>query len=445
MTGTVDKGTFLVKSKRSQVSRGSQKIARILGFPSRQVLDSARLDWFAFFGFASELIEAGEHMDARSLRRLLRETREALAFKGPHYWVRLENFLIRLPSEIRREARRYRLIGAACRSMVSGLKSLDSFSNFNLDPSDVQLDEFELYFIATTEVARFIGYHFVFEDDWEPKVSLFRHCLPTNCDSGSGCIAADIGVHRDRIGLLSTGRVQGVALDRTTWLYRPSRYSRTSVIKHEPPKAEIFVRFSDPELDRALSTIVARSRVDLRRATLLFNALDKCNLGLLVGEDPFPQTQNPLEESDFWSSWDFITSEILPGDRLFSRDTRDGISSVIANIDEGSWSHVSTYIGDGLLHEIEPPRSNIVQLRLYANPTYRLALFRDQYSVWMSPARLQAESRQLTVRAKTNQGNLYDLFGALCAGIENVFSNEPNRPTPNSLIRSGGFVPIEIA
>jgi hypothetical protein len=134
-------------------------------------------------------------------------------------------------------------------------------------------------------------------------------------------------------------------------------------------------------IDKPLASAIAdrflAAREDERRAAMLFRAVDLGNFNFFLADDPFPNTHVALNPRIFRERWNLITEKCRPLDVLLSRHTTDLISSFISVFDDGSWSHMSIYLGNGLVAESEPGHgAHIEPLGKYNDPVYRLALLR---------------------------------------------------------------------
>ena len=88
---------------------------------------------------------------------------------------------------------------------------------------------------------------------------------------------------------------------------------------------------------------------------------------------PLPEHRS---DAQFYKRWDTLMDVLQRGDFVFTADSESRISRLICRWDQGPWSHVATYIGDGIVHEAIPPRVSERPIDVYRNPRYRLGVYR---------------------------------------------------------------------
>jgi len=71
-----------------------------------------------------------------------------------------------------------------------------------------------------------------------------------------------------------------------------------------------------------------------------------------------------------------LENKVQPGDTIFIYDTSSIISNIIARFDNGSWSHVGIYVGEGKL--CEAITSGVIKrsLSVYKKPNIRIGAYR---------------------------------------------------------------------
>ena len=104
-----------------------------------------------------------------------------------------------------------------------------------------------------------------------------------------------------------------------------------------------------------------------------------------------------------------------------------------------------TYMGQGLVDDMDTAGRDVVPLDTYLQPKYRLALFRSIFATGESITRSAAWKKVLADLAMRQKGRPYDYIGAIRAGIHSASFNSPKKMTPNALIRRGHLVPIVVA
>jgi hypothetical protein len=454
-------GGILAKQKWVQVKIGFPVARRLIKKQAPTSHENTEaLSWFMFFALASELMEATEIMDAPSFERLNAELEVAVAHIGPAYMDTLSRFCKMVADETKNGVRRYRVIAATCRVMI-GLPADSNLPTvlpkIDLTAKDPELDGLELNFIKNTQICRFLADQFTYKEEWLPRHALSTHWMWVKACREAGCIALEpssrapgaspayANAYGDLIGYKPFERVIGVCLGEDGWLLRPGRLCGSWKIVNDPPIAHLFVFPKENSLRTAVKTAIQGASRHKRRAMMYFNALDRGNVQLVVGDDPFPDTSKSLGSEIFSHKWTRILDAIKPGDILFSRDTQHRLSTLIANLDGGSWSHCAPYIGDGLLDEVELKGQEPIPLQNYGFSNYRLALLRSMYRSGQSPARRQASKKANMELARRHEGRPYSYLGAISAGLECAIFNEPARTTPNAMIRRGDFVPVVVS
>lgn len=113
-------------------------------------------------------------------------------------------------------------------------------------------------------------------------------------------------------------------------------------------------------------------------------------------------------------------------DLLFTFDTKSVISKIISVVDRGPWSHVATCTGTGTIIEVIASGLCERPIEVYANPRYRLGLYRYRYRDDFYPEKIILSSR-------LHIGNGYSYKKAARAGLQKLFRFERTSPTPNDL------------
>lgn len=443
-----DLGAFLVQSKWNQVRIGLPRILGALATSPKLTHpgEGEAAQWYALFGLAGELLEALELMDDRSFGRLIDEVGRALSHLTPTYMNTLVD-LVEHVEHLEHSSLRYRFLAAGARDGVR-TNRVTFPPRQALESKDEQLDKLELDFLASTCIARFVFVAFEDRDGWSMKRILLNRCGPAVGPLQPGDLAVDVNFRPDSQGLPVPIEVKAVALSGGKWLTRPSALTRRPKLTTTPPVSGFLARFRNSELRDRVHRLMSGASTDARRVTTYFNALDHDNDSLLLGPDPFPDTSCALSRSQFDNGWANLAQTIKPGDALFSRWTKDLVSSSIAKADGGAWSHCVIYLGSGQVWEMETTGGDVVPLEDYRNPRYRLGVFRDfQYSADLGgPIRQAAQVKMIRVFAERWRGRPYSYRGALLAGLVSFLDNSPpgNRSTPNALIRSGRKHPVVI-
>jgi hypothetical protein len=84
----------------------------------------------------------------------------------------------------------------------------------------------------------------------------------------------------------------------------------------------------------------------------------------------------PISPGEFEKKWEQLLILVRPTDQIMVTDTSSLLSRAIASLDQGVWSHVGGYVGDGKI--IEAILSGVVErpLNVYRSPQYRIGLYR---------------------------------------------------------------------
>ncbi|HTO66851.1 MAG TPA: hypothetical protein VMM15_37010, partial [Bradyrhizobium sp.] len=84
----------------------------------------------------------------------------------------------------------------------------------------------------------------------------------------------------------------------------------------------------------------------------------------------------PISREEFERSWEQLLLLVRPTDQIMVIDTNSFISRAIAAVDQGVWSHVAGYVGNGNI--IEAGLSGVVErpLTVYRSQRYRIGLYR---------------------------------------------------------------------
>lgn len=101
------------------------------------------------------------------------------------------------------------------------------------------------------------------------------------------------------------------------------------------------------------------------------------NLDSLFWDNPIKiPILEPISVEEHEARWIESIGAIQNGDGVFTVDTKSAISRMITHFDQGTWSHVSTYVGNGRI--CEAIGSGVVErsIEAYHHPRYRLGIYR---------------------------------------------------------------------
>lgn len=144
----------------------------------------------------------------------------------------------------------------------------------------------------------------------------------------------------------------------------------------------------------------------------------------------------PISAVEFEARWATLESAIRAADSLFTIDTKSRVSRLIARLDGGPWSHVATFLGDGLLHEAVAPRVTLTPLSHYHDPRFRLGLYRV-------PGEIASEKIDaLRMFAVSTVGDRYNYHGMIKVGLRKLILQNPKRHSNERLQISPNEMPI---
>jgi len=136
----------------------------------------------------------------------------------------------------------------------------------------------------------------------------------------------------------------------------------------------------------------------------------------------------PISDVIHESRWWKLLPLLQNGDLIFTIDSRSFASRMIAFLDQGAWSHVGLYVGDGKI--IEAITSGVVErhIEVYHYPRYRLGAYRiDRATPGQIDLMIQFDRKQL--------GKSYNWAQLLCLGAQLLFGMFPRETsTPNELM-----------
>jgi uncharacterized protein YycO len=124
------------------------------------------------------------------------------------------------------------------------------------------------------------------------------------------------------------------------------------------------------------------------------------------------------------------------GDAIFTLDTKSIASRLIAYLDQGAWSHVGTYVGNGQI--VEAITLGVVErsIEAYHDARYRLGVYR-------LPGASLEQIDSLVSFNRSTVGDRYSYRKALTLGIRLALGIWPSagarHTTPNMLIAMAGY------
>ncbi|HVH77693.1 MAG TPA: hypothetical protein VM755_22485 [Stellaceae bacterium] len=149
----------------------------------------------------------------------------------------------------------------------------------------------------------------------------------------------------------------------------------------------------------------------------------------------------PISSEEHEGRWVRMLGVLQKGDAIFTLDTRSIISRIITYFDQGTWSHVATYSGDGQI--LEAIGSGVVErsIEAYHDPRYRLGVYRI-------PSATPEKIGSYVALMRSRVGDRYSYRKVLLVGIRLILGIWPTgaarHTTPNMLITRAGYDLIEI-
>jgi hypothetical protein len=134
----------------------------------------------------------------------------------------------------------------------------------------------------------------------------------------------------------------------------------------------------------------------------------------------------------FEERWKALLSIVQVGDIIFTIDTQNIISKLIARFDHGTWSHVGAYSGGGKITEAVPIGVVERSIEAYHNPRYRLGVYRRTDLD-------QAKQLKFISAMQSRIGARYDFRGVIRLAIYKLLGSRPPEESshgPNNLARS---------
>ncbi len=137
---------------------------------------------------------------------------------------------------------------------------------------------------------------------------------------------------------------------------------------------------------------------------------------------------SPITHVEHEARWSVLMNMLRKGDSIYTLDTHSVLSRVIKYLDQGTWSHVGIYTGNGLM--TEAIASGVVErsIEAYHHPRYRLGIYR----LPVSPEQIER-----AIRASRSQvGKPYAFGKVFKLGVRLILGIWPKRgerrhTTPN--------------
>ncbi|RJX35488.1 MAG: hypothetical protein C4525_03670 [Desulfarculus sp.] len=153
-----------------------------------------------------------------------------------------------------------------------------------------------------------------------------------------------------------------------------------------------------------------------------------------------PKLNKIVDQDDFIKKWNLLKSNLKPVDLLLIYDTSSIVSWLIKTIDNGIWSHVAGYTGDGTVWEAISSGAVERPLEVYKNSKYHIGVyrFREELS--------DQEAAEIVSKARERIGQPYGYLTLLWIGWLRLFKRnsflfegefDPWKITPNDFVYSG--------
>lgn len=144
----------------------------------------------------------------------------------------------------------------------------------------------------------------------------------------------------------------------------------------------------------------------------------------------------PINPAEHEARWSRIPGILQKGDGIFTLDTKSIASRLIAYLDQGTWSHVGTYVGNGQI--VEAITLGVVErsIEAYHDTRYRLGVYR-------LPGASPKQIDSLVAFNRSIVGDRYSYRKAFTLGIRLALGIWPSsgarHTTPNMLITRAGY------
>jgi hypothetical protein len=144
----------------------------------------------------------------------------------------------------------------------------------------------------------------------------------------------------------------------------------------------------------------------------------------------------PINPAEHEARWSRIPGILQKGDGIFTLDTKSIASRLISYLDQGTWSHVGTYVGNGQI--VEANTLGVVErsIEAYHDTRYRLGVYR-------LPGASPEQIVSLVAFNRSHVGDRYSYRKAFTLGIRLALGLWPSsgarHTTPNMLITKAGY------
>lgn len=131
-----------------------------------------------------------------------------------------------------------------------------------------------------------------------------------------------------------------------------------------------------------------------------------------------PDVRNGLSSNELQQGWERVYPKIKPIDSIFIFNTKSIISKTISKVDNGSWSHVGTYLGEGKIIEAVTSGTRIADICIYKENHIRMGVYRL--------IGITNEDREELIKEylKRGTGRKYNYKGVFRLGLKKIFQKD---------------------
>jgi hypothetical protein len=220
---------------------------------------------------------------------------------------------------------------------------------------------------------------------------------------------------------------------------RRSRIARKSVdaIMRQPHR---FVRMSAHSRAEQIEIFFTNNIINTAMYVMAMERIGQPTSGFWDNPIKLP-ILNPISRAEHDKRWNKVPKELQRGDAIFTVDTQSISSRLITYLDQGTWSHVGIYTGEGRISEAITSGVTERSIENYHDPRYRLGIYRAGGSEEQLTKMIEALRSQI--------GKPYASKKVLRLGVRMLLGIWPNpneryQITPNRLIPIAGFRLVEV-
>ena len=149
----------------------------------------------------------------------------------------------------------------------------------------------------------------------------------------------------------------------------------------------------------------------------------------------------PISAEEHERRWTKMKSVLRRGDGIFTVDTGSVVSRIVTYLDQGTWSHVGTYSGNGQIQEAITSGVMERSIEAYHHCRYRLGAYR-------LPGVTESQIDTMISFSRTQIGESYGYRDAITLGLRLALGMWPTagvaHTTPNMLIAMAGYELLEL-